>query len=131
MIEALEDEVKYMAVKANEKVALPEGPGKDFDPEPPDSREEEVQGQRLDAIYDDEPLGFEKDLLESNIKKLAQDPLEEIDLGEGMVKRPTYISSKIDPELRVKVIQLLKEFKDCFSWDYNEIHGLDRGLVEL
>ena len=71
-----------------------------------------MQNQRLDAIYDDEPLGFEKDLLANSVKMLAQDPLEEIDLGEGLVKRPTYISAKIDPELRVEIIQLLKEFSD-------------------
>lgn len=57
------------------------GLGKDFDPEPPDKVLDEVQGQRLDTIYDDEPLGFEKDPLASNPKMLAQDPLEEIDLG--------------------------------------------------
>ena len=28
MIAALEDEVKYMSIKANEQVPLPEGPGK-------------------------------------------------------------------------------------------------------
>ena len=39
--------------------------------------------------------------------------------------------SKIDPELRLEVIHLLKEFKDCFAWDYDEMPGLDRGLVEL
>jgi len=30
-------------------------------------------------------------------KKLqAQDPLKEVDLGDGTIKRPTYISTKID-----------------------------------
>ena len=48
-----------------------------------------------------------------------------------MVKRLTYISAKIDPALRVEIIQLLKEFKDCFAWDYDEIPNLDRRLVEL
>ena len=71
MIEALGSGVKYMVVTANEQVPLPGGPGKDFNPEPPNSGEEEVKGQRLDAIYDDEPLGFEKDPLESNIRILA------------------------------------------------------------
>ena len=28
-----------------------------------------------------------------------------------------------------KLILLLKEFKDVFAWDYNEIPGLDPGLV--
>ena len=90
-----------------------------------------MQNQRLDAIYDDEPLGFEKDPLANNVKMLVQDPLEEIDLGEGLAKRPTYISTKIDPKLRIKIIQLLKEFKDCFAWDYDEMSGLDRKVVEL
>jgi hypothetical protein len=37
--------------------------------------------QRLDCIYDDEPLGFEKDPVNSNPKMQAQDPLQEIDIG--------------------------------------------------
>ena len=127
---ALEAEGQYMVVEAIEKSLL-EGPGKDFDPEPPDKVRDERQDQRLDAIYDDEPLGFERDPLANNIKMLAQDPLEEIDLGEGTTRRPTYISANIDPQLRVEVIQLLKEFKDCFAWDYDEMPGLDRDLVEL
>ena len=75
MIEALEVEVKYMDLEANEQVSSQGGPGKDFDLEPPDSEEKEVRNQRLDAIYDDEPLGFEKDLLANSVRMLAQDPL--------------------------------------------------------
>ena len=131
MITALEAEVKYMATQANDQELPSAGPGKDFDPEPPDIIPEGMQEQRLDAIYDDEPLGFEKDPLANNIKMLVQDPLEEINLGEGLEKKPTYISAKKDPELRFEVIQLLKEFKNCFAWDYDEMPGLDRGLVEL
>ena len=93
---ALEAEGQFMAVEAN-KDLYQESPGKDFDPEPPDEVQEERQDQRLDAIYDDEPLGFERDPLANNIKMLAQDPLEEIDLGEGTTRRPTYISANIDP----------------------------------
>lgn len=119
-----------MAIEADKEFHQ-RGPGKDFDPEPPDKVQDEDQGQRLDAIYDEEPLGFEKDLLATNIKMLAQDPLEEIDLGKGLTKMPTYISANINPQLKVKVIQLLKEFKDCFAWDYNEMPILSRDLVEL
>ena len=79
---------------------------------------------------DNEPLGFEKDPLSDNIKMLAQDPLEEVDLGEGGVKRPTYVSANLDPQLKVEMVQLLKEFKDCFAWDYDEMPGLRRELVE-
>ena len=41
--------------------------------------------QRLDCIYDDKPLGFEEDPLESTTKMKVQDPLEEVDLGDASV----------------------------------------------
>lgn len=127
---ALEAEVKNMVVEANKELHQI-GPGKDFDPESPDKVQDKDQGQRIDDIYDEEPLGFEKDPLATNFKMLAQDPLEEIDLGEGLTKRPTYISANISPQLKVEVIQLLKEFKDCLAWDYEEMPGLSRYLVKL
>lgn len=119
-----------MAVEANE-MSQPIGLGKDFDPMPPDQGQNEEQDQRLDAIYNDDPLGFEKDPLATNIKMLDQDPLKEVDLGEGVIKMPTYISANIHPQLKIEVVQLLREFKDYFSWDYDEISGLSRELVEL
>ncbi|CAJ2661625.1 unnamed protein product [Trifolium pratense] len=77
--------------------------------------------QKMDCIYDEEPLGFEKDPSSSSQKMQAQDPLEEIDIGDGSIKRPTYISANIPKDLRDKLVELLKEFKDCFAWDYNEM----------
>lgn len=53
---ALEAEIKNMVVEAIE-VSPSEGPGKYFDPRPPDEGQEE-RDQPLDTIYDDEPLGF-------------------------------------------------------------------------
>src|SRR3954467_5164813 len=91
----------------------------------------EEPNQRLDAIYDEEPLGFEKDPMASNIKMLAQDPLEEVNLGDNDQKRVTYISAKLEPELKATVIKMLKENRDCFAWDYDEMPGLGRHLVEL
>lgn len=73
--------------------------------------------QRLDCIYDDEPLDFEKDWVMSITKIQPQDPLEEIDLGDGTTKRTTYISQNIDLKLKLEVINLLHEFKDLFSWN--------------
>jgi hypothetical protein len=72
---ALEAEVKNMVVEATE-VSQSIGPRKDFDPMPPHKGQNEEQDQRIDAIYDDEPLGFEKDPLATNIKMLAQDTLK-------------------------------------------------------
>lgn len=72
-----------------------------------DTKDDLVDGQRLDCIYDDEPLGFEKDLLGSTTKMRAHDPLEEVDLGDGFVKRPTYVSAKINKEFRDRIVELL------------------------
>jgi hypothetical protein len=52
-------------------------------------------------------------------------------LGKGVIKRPTYISANIHPQLKVEVVQLPREFKDYFAWDYDEMSGLSRELVEL
>ncbi|XP_050895251.1 uncharacterized protein LOC127101860 [Lathyrus oleraceus] len=85
---ALEAEVKNMVVEASKEFHQI-GPGKDFVPEPPDKVQNKDQGQRLDAIYDDEPLGFDR-------------------------------SSPV-----------VKEVKDYFAWDYDEMPGLSKDLVEL
>jgi hypothetical protein len=60
----------------------------------------------------------------------SADELEEIDNGPGDKPRPTFISKKLDPSLREPTIALLKEYSDCFAWDYIEMRGLDRSIVE-
>src|ERR1051325_9458766 len=92
--------------------------------------EENEIDHRLDAIYDTEPLGFEKDPTNSGAKMLAQDQLEEVNLGDDNTRRVTYISAKLSPNLKQEVIEVLKKNKDCFAWDYDEMPGLKRELVE-
>lgn len=83
----------------------------------------------LDCIYDDEPLGFEKaDHQDTAIE--AEDPLEEINLGDCIHKRETYISNLLEQPFKEQLISLLKEYKDCFAWDYEEMPGLAREIVE-
>jgi len=74
-----------------------------------------IESQRLGCIYDDEPLGFKKDPMGLAEKMKVQDPLEEVDMGHGLVKRPTYISTMIDKDFKVQIIELLKKYKDCFA----------------
>jgi len=52
-----------------------------------------------------------------------------VDLGDGFVKRPTYVSAKINKEFKDRILELLKEYKDCVAWDYNEMPGLSREMV--
>nr|CAD40005.3 OSJNBb0052B05.8 [Oryza sativa Japonica Group]CAE75890.1 B1234D02.14 [Oryza sativa Japonica Group] len=49
---------------------------------------------------------------------------------DGDRPRPTFISKNISPEFRTKLIELLKEFRDCFAWEYYKIPGLSRSIVE-
>lgn len=52
-------------------------------------------------------------------------------MGDGISKRPTYISANLSLEFKVGVIQLLKEYKDYFTWDDGEMPELDRDFVKL
>ena len=60
----------------------------------------------------------------------SADQLEEVDVGDTSKRRPMFISSNLEPAFRVQLVDLLKEFKDCFAWDYTEMPGLDRSIVE-
>ena len=60
----------------------------------------------------------------------SADELEEVDIGSGDRPRPTYVSAKLDPKYKRELVGLLKEFKDCFAWEYYEMPGLDQSIVE-
>jgi hypothetical protein len=60
----------------------------------------------------------------------SADELEEVDIGPGDKPRPTFVSKKLELSLRESMIALLKEYSDCFAWDYTEMPGLDRSIVE-
>jgi hypothetical protein len=49
------------------------------------------------------------------------DELEEIDIGPRDNPWPTFIIKKLDPSLLEPTIALLKEYSDCFAWDYTEM----------
>lgn len=50
-----------------------------------EEHEYKSKNHRLECIYDDEPLGIEKNPLASAKRIQAQDPWEEIDLGDGTI----------------------------------------------
>jgi hypothetical protein len=61
---------------------------------------------------------------------MSAEKLEKIDIGDGDKPRPTFISANLNPNFREELIKLLKKYKDCFAWDYSEMPGLDRSIVE-
>ena len=70
-----------------------------------------------------------------DLDKLGQgftsaDPLEEIDIGDGKTPRPTFVNKTLETDSRNEMIGLLKEYSDCFAWNYTEMLGLSREIVE-
>ena len=69
-------------------------------------------------------------MVEKNAQVVAKEKFEEINLGTDSHKpRPISINSRLSEKEKLELILLLKEFKDVFTWDYNEMPGLDSGLV--
>jgi hypothetical protein len=78
-----------------------------------------------------------EDIIEEfrDLNKLGQgftspDPLEEIDIGDGKTPSPTFVNKTLETDPRVKMIGLLKEYSNCFAWNYTEMPGLSREIVE-
>jgi hypothetical protein len=56
--------------------------------------------------------------------------LEKIDIGDGRTLRPTIVNKTLETNPRDEMIDLLKECSDCFAWNYTEMSGLSREIVE-
>ena len=68
--------------------------------------------------------------IEKDVQVIAEEKLEEINLRSNpQEQRPILISSRLSEKDKSNLILLLKEFKDVFAWDYNEMLGLDPRLV--
>jgi len=61
---------------------------------------------------------------------ISADDFVEVDIGSGDKPRPTFINAKLDSECKRQLTDLLKVCKDWFAWDYTEMPGLDRSIVE-
>jgi hypothetical protein len=72
-------------------------------------------------LVDDGKLGY---------RFTSADELEEVNIGPGDNPWPIFVSKKLDPSLRELMIDLMKEYSNCFAWDYTEMPGLNRSIVE-
>jgi hypothetical protein len=69
------------------------------------------------------------------VEKLGQgfssaDPLKEIDIGDEITVRPTSVNKNISLEHKNAIIKLIRDYVDCFTWNYHEMSGLSQELVE-
>jgi hypothetical protein len=58
------------------------------------------------------------------------DPLEEIDIGDRITPRPTFVNKNMSLEHKDAIIKLLRNYIDCFAWNYHEMPNLSQELVE-
>ena len=70
-----------------------------------------------------------------DLDKLGQgftsaDPLEKVDIGDVTFPRLTFVNANLSNDCNADLIKLLKEYVDCFAWEYTEMPGLSRDLVE-
>jgi hypothetical protein len=61
---------------------------------------------------------------------LSAVPLEEVDIGDGNTPRSTFVNKNMSLEHKDAVIKLLRNYVDCFAWNYREMPSLSRELVE-
>jgi hypothetical protein len=69
------------------------------------------------------------------VEKLGQgfssiDPLEEIDIGDEINPWLTFVNKNMSLEHNDAIIKLLRDYVDCFAWNYREMPSLSRELVE-
>jgi hypothetical protein len=58
------------------------------------------------------------------------DALDEVDIRDGETQRPTFINANLSVEQKGEVLELLRRYVNFFAWNYTEMPGLGRDLVE-
>jgi hypothetical protein len=56
--------------------------------------------------------------------------MEKVDIRDGSVPCPMFINQNLKVDYIVEKIAFLKEYIDCFAWNYTEMSGLNRELIE-
>ena len=59
-----------------------------------------------------------------------KEPLEVINLGSEEDKKEVKIGALLHPEVKIRLIDLLKEYVDVFAWSYQDMPGLDTDIAE-
>jgi len=53
-----------------------------------------------------------------DIRSEVQDDVIEVNLEAEAEPRPTYVSKNLSSEMAEAIVNLLQEYKDCFTWEY-------------
>jgi hypothetical protein len=47
-----------------------------------------------------------------------------------VLSQGTYVNKNLDTNYKAELMEILKEYVDCFAWSYSEMSGLSCELVE-
>ena len=67
---------------------------------------------------------------EENAIHPYKEPLELINLGLEEDPREVKIGALMHPNVKIGLIELVKEYVDIFVWSYQDLPGLDTDIVE-
>jgi hypothetical protein len=89
-----------------------------------------VENYRANKNDTCEAIEETEDLDKLGLGFMSADPLEEIDIGDGVTPRPTFIKKDLSANYKNNLVELLREYVDCFAWNYQEMSDLSHDLVE-
>ena len=71
-------------------------------------------------------------LLENEEKTIQpfKEPMEVINLGSEEDRKEVKVGALLAPEVKERMIELLREYTDVFAWSYQDMPGLDTDIVE-
>jgi hypothetical protein len=61
---------------------------------------------------------------------MSVDPLEGIDIRDGVTPRLTFVNKNVNVDYKNNFVELLREYVDCFALNYQEMICLTYDLVE-
>ena len=68
-------------------------------------------------------------VVEEKPKELSQE-LEEVNLVEGDTTKLTKVGTGLDPILKGKIVEFLKQNLDVFAWTHEDMPGIDNEVIE-
>ena len=84
-------------------------------------------------VEEDEEIPDEiKWMLEQERKAIRphQEEIEVINLGTEEDKKEIKIGALLDARVKVRIVELLREYPDIFAWSYKDMPGMDPDVVE-
>ena len=61
---------------------------------------------------------------------MKEDQLVKVILSEEGEEALVQISAKLEPTFRAKLVQLLRDYKDMFTWSYADMEGINPRFYE-